>query len=79
MVGGWLYRLLPGQPYVAEDEVTVMFKRCPQSDEQAAIERGWAELEQSVGSLRGRKFFGTFDPCDPRVPRLRAAPRGRSS
>jgi hypothetical protein len=46
---------------VERDEVTVMFKRVV--DEQAAIERGWAELEQSVGSLRGRKFFGTFDPA----------------
>jgi hypothetical protein len=46
---------------VERDEVTVMFKRV--ADEQAAIERGWAELEQSVGSLRGRKFFGTFDPA----------------
>ena len=46
---------------VERDEVTVMFKRV--AGEQAAIERGWAELEQSVGSLRGRKFFGTFDPA----------------
>jgi hypothetical protein len=50
-----------GAVLVERDEVTVMFKRV--ADEQSAIERGWAELEQSVGSLRGRKFYGTFDPA----------------
>jgi hypothetical protein len=37
-----------------------MFKRG--TDEQAAITRAWAELEETVGSLRGRKFYGVFDP-----------------
>ena len=43
---------------VERDEVTVMFKRV--RDEQSAITRGWAELEQAIGSLRGRKFYGVF-------------------
>jgi hypothetical protein len=37
-----------------------MFRRC--TDEQAAITRAWAKLEEAVGSLRGRKFYGVFDP-----------------
>jgi hypothetical protein len=36
-----------------------MFKRV--ADEQTAITRSWAELEETVGSLRGRKFYGAFD------------------
>ena len=43
---------------VAREDVRVMFKRV--SDEQEAITRGWAELEEAVGSLRGRKFYGVF-------------------
>jgi hypothetical protein len=46
---------------VERDEVAVMF-RSAEKDEQAEIERAWSELEQAVGSLRGRKFFGAFDP-----------------
>jgi len=45
--------------FVQRDEVTVMFKRVV--DEPAAIGRGWAELEEAVGSLHGRKFYGAFD------------------
>jgi hypothetical protein len=30
-------------------------------DEPAAIARGWDELERRIGSLRGRRFLGTFD------------------
>lgn len=37
-----------------------MFKSC--SDQQEAITRTWAEFEERVGSLRGRKFYGAFDP-----------------
>ena len=48
-----------GARVVERDEVAVMFKRV--SDEQAAISRGWAEVEAAVGSLRGRKFYGVFD------------------
>jgi len=36
-----------------------MFKRV--GDEQREITRGWAEVEDAVGSLRGRKFYGVFD------------------
>ncbi len=44
---------------VERDEIIVLFKRV--ADEQAAITRGWSELEGAVGSLRARKFFGVFD------------------
>jgi hypothetical protein len=44
---------------VERDDVAVMFKRV--ADEQTAISRGWAEVEEAVGSLRGRKFYGVFD------------------
>ena len=43
------------------DETPVMFRRA--RDESAAIRHAWAELEATVGSLRGRKFFGAFDPA----------------
>ena len=41
------------------DETDVMFVRV--ADEQQAITRAWAELEDRVGSLRGLKFYGAFD------------------
>jgi hypothetical protein len=44
---------------VERDDVAVMFKRV--ADEQPAVSRGWAEVEEAVGSLRGRKFYGVFD------------------
>ena len=44
---------------VERDDVVVMFKRT--ADEQESITRAWAELEDAVGSLRGRKFYGAFD------------------
>lgn len=44
---------------VERDETDVMFKRV--ADEQAAITRGWSEVESAVGPLRGRRFFGVFD------------------
>jgi hypothetical protein len=37
-----------------------MFRRT--TDEQEAITRTWAEVEGAIGSLRGRKFYGVFDP-----------------
>jgi hypothetical protein len=43
---------------VERDEVSVMFKRVP--DDQSEITRGWAELEEAIGSLRGRRFYGVF-------------------
>jgi len=33
------------------------------SDDQESITRTWAEVETAVGSLRGRKFYGVFDPA----------------
>lgn len=47
-------------PIVERADVPVMFKRA--ADAQAAITRAWVELEAAVGSLHGRKFYGTFDP-----------------
>lgn len=48
------------QTLVERGEVAVMFVRT--EDDQASITRAWAELEQALGSLRGRKFYGVFDP-----------------
>lgn len=45
---------------VQRPEVTVMFKRA--DDQQQSITRAWAELEQALGSLRGRRFYGVLDP-----------------
>ena len=56
------------------NEVAVMFKRV--ADDPAAITRGWSELEEALGSLRGRKFYGAFDGDNSRVPRLRLDSRG---
>jgi DNA gyrase inhibitor GyrI len=46
------------QVLIERSEVPVMFKRA--AGDQAAITRVWAELEEAVGSLRGRKFYGVF-------------------
>jgi hypothetical protein len=48
------------QTLVEYPEVPVMFVRA--EDDQPSITRAWAELEDVVGSLRGRKFYGVFDP-----------------
>ena len=45
---------------VEREDVRVLFRRT--SDEQEAITRTWAEVENAVGSLRGRKFYGVIDP-----------------
>jgi hypothetical protein len=45
---------------VEREDVRVLFKRT--TDEQEAITRSWADVEAAVGSLRGRKFYGVFDP-----------------
>ena len=37
-----------------------MFRRT--WDQQDAIARAWSEVEAALGSLRGRKFYGSFDP-----------------
>ncbi|HTX33260.1 MAG TPA: GyrI-like domain-containing protein [Solirubrobacteraceae bacterium] len=48
------------EPAIVEREpVRVLFKRG--ADEQAEITRVWSELEEAIGSLRGRKFYGIFD------------------
>lgn len=44
---------------VERDETPVMFVRG--NDDQADIGRAWAELEEVVGSLKGRKFYGAVD------------------
>jgi hypothetical protein len=44
---------------VERDEIAVMFKRV--SDFPAGISKGWADLEEAIGSLRGRKFYGAVD------------------
>jgi hypothetical protein len=46
---------------IDREDVHVMFRRV--ADDPIAIRRGWAELEEVVGSLRGRKFYGAFDPA----------------
>ncbi len=50
----------PDVTLVEREEVRVMFRRS--SDEQESITRTWAEVESAIGSLRGRKFYGVFDP-----------------
>jgi hypothetical protein len=45
---------------VERGDVAVMLRRVP--DESSAIREAWAEVEGAVGSLRGRKFYGAFDP-----------------
>jgi hypothetical protein len=51
---------MPRQSVVVRDEVRVMFRRT--SDGQESITRTWAEVESAIGSLRGRRFYGVFDP-----------------
>jgi hypothetical protein len=50
-----------GGVIVEREAIPVMFKRT--TEEQAAITRTWAEVEAAVGSLKGRKFYGAFDPA----------------
>ena len=45
---------------VVREPVEVMLVRV--ADELPEIQRAWAEFETAVG-LRGRKFFGAFDPA----------------
>ena len=40
--------------------MSVMLRRVP--DEVPAIRRSWSEMERALRSLRGRKFYGSFDP-----------------
>ena len=46
------------QVLIERNDVQVMFKRV--ADEESAIGRGIAEVEEAVGSLRGRKCYGAF-------------------
>ena len=45
---------------VRRDEVPVLYVGA--TDEVADIRRAWEQLETTIGSLRGRKFVGVFDP-----------------
>src|SRR3954449_6892822 len=47
-------------PIVDRKDVRVMFRRT--ADEQGAIDEAVAEVETAIGSPRGRKFYGAFDP-----------------
>ena len=49
-----------GELIVERRDVRVMFRRA--ADEQEAITRAWAEVEDAIGRLRGRKFYGCVDP-----------------
>jgi hypothetical protein len=49
---------------VDRDEVPVMLRYAP--DEVREIQRAWSEVEQVLGSLRGRRFYGAFDPMTGR-------------
>jgi hypothetical protein len=52
---------LPAEPVIVErEDVRVLFRRTDDSLE--SITRTWAEVEAAVGSLRGRRFYGAFDP-----------------
>jgi len=48
-----------GESLVDRDDVSVMLRRVP--DEVRSIRRAWKQVEQALGSLRGRKFYGAFD------------------
>jgi hypothetical protein len=70
--GGWATKLareladldgIRGEQHhavVERPDVPVMFVRA--ADAQPSITHAWTELEEVVGSLRGRKFYGLFDP-----------------
>ena len=55
-----LQQIVEEPTLVERAAVELMFTRA--SDEQAEITRAWTKLEGAIGSLRGRKFFGVFDP-----------------
>jgi hypothetical protein len=44
---------------VVRDPVRVMFRRV--ADKEAEIGKGISEVEDAIGSLRGRKCFGAFE------------------
>jgi hypothetical protein len=49
----------PEPTLVERSEIAVMFKRA--GGDQASITGAWTELEETIASLRGRKFYGAFD------------------
>jgi hypothetical protein len=49
---------------VDRDDVSVMLRWV--QDEVQEIRRAWTEVERVLGSLRGRKFYGAFDPASKR-------------
>ena len=49
---------IPQPRLVTREDVAVLFMRV--GDEVEQIRRGWVELEQKVGSLRGRHFYGAM-------------------
>jgi hypothetical protein len=49
----------PDAVLVEREEVAVMYRVVDDNPEAMAV--AWAELEEAVG-MRGRKFFGTFQP-----------------
>ncbi|MFL5823555.1 MAG: hypothetical protein ACJ764_08955 [Solirubrobacteraceae bacterium] len=50
---------LPG--LVERSDTAILFKRA--TDDQSSITQAWTDLETAIGSLRGRRFYGTFDPA----------------
>jgi hypothetical protein len=48
------------QTVVERPDVPVMFVAA--EADQPSITRAWTELEETVGSLRGRRFYGVLDP-----------------
>jgi hypothetical protein len=59
-------RLIVEQPtIVVRDPVPVMFRRV--ADKVAEIGRGISEVEDAVGSLRGRKCYGAFEEGEYRA------------
>src|SRR6266516_2686137 len=46
---------------IVREETRVMFTRTV--DRPDGIRQAWEHLESLFDSLRGRKFFGTFDPA----------------
>jgi hypothetical protein len=59
-------KLSVSSPTIVErPEMAVMYLEV--NDAPAAIARGWDDLERRLGSLRGRRFLGTFDGGTYRV------------
>ena len=56
---------MPDPLIVERDPVPVMFKRV--ADEVTAIGQGISDVENAVGSLRGRKCYGAFEGGEYRV------------